>query len=236
MMIKAKYLFYEKPDFKKEYSQFLVQIENGEYVKRGIMEFDTKRKSFIADFNCNLTKGEELVLATETLYEIGKRYYYYIKKNGYAQGFEIEHFKFIDKSDLPVDVKYDSNYTEVFEELAVDLWEFVTGNFEELIYNDTRGAKLIRAIKLDAMYIKNEVTVLQYENLLKDTTKIYNCKKNELELYLSIIFNFIANYKLNVEVFDIVRKRDYDGKYTQAIFLNDERHFPKKEEIKKTKE
>lgn len=235
-MIKAKYLFYEKPDFKKEYSQFLVQIENDGYIKRGIMEFDTKRKSFIADFNCNLTKGEELVLATETLYEIGKRYYKYLEKNGYEQEFEIEHFKFIDKSDLPVDVKYDSNYTEVFEELAIDLWDFVTGNFSELLYNDSRAAYIIKAIKKDAVDIKNEITVIQCENLLTDLSKIYSCKKDELTLYLSIIFNYIKKFGINAEAFDIKKGWDSDGRYTQVVFLNDERHFPKKEEIKKTKE
>lgn len=236
MMIKAKYLFYEKPDFKKEYSQFLVQIENNGFVKRGIMEFDTRKKSFIADFNCNLTKGEELVLATETLYEIGKRYYSYLAKNGYTQEFEIEHFKFIDKSDLPVDVKYDSNYTEVFEELAIDLWDFVTDNFTELLYNDTRAAYIIKKIKKDAVDIKNNITVLNEDNLMTDLSKIYSCKKDELELYLSIIFNYVEKYDINIEVFDIERRRDSNGKYTKVIFLNDERHFPKKEEIKKTKD
>lgn len=234
-MIKASYLFYEKPNFKKVYSQFLVQIENNGQIKRGIVEFDTRRKSFIADFNSNLTKGEELVLATETLYEIGKRYYSDIQKNGYEKEFEIEHFKFIDKSDLPVDVKYDSNYEEIFEELAVDLWDFVTGNFNELLYNKSRGAYIIKAIKKDAQNIINTIQHFD-ENLVDDTSKLHKCKKDELELYVQVIANYIRKYEYNVEVFDIVKDYDMEGKYTQVIFLNDERKFPKKEELKKTKD
>ena len=231
MIICAKYLFYEKVDFKKSYLQLLVAIENQDTIKRGIMEVDFQRKAFIADFNCNLTKGEELVLAIETLYELGKKYYYYLSQNGYEKEYELEHFKFIDKSDLPVDKKYDSNYYEVLDKMAVDIWEFVTSNFSELLYIETRAANFIKAIRTDAKYIKEEIVDLGYENLLDRTSELYNCKKDELELYLAVIFNYVKKYdKINIEVFDIIKKRDYKGKYTKVIFLNDDRKFELKEE------